>query len=163
VNTLPGAANTEARCDGVAEGIGNSDGTSTQLPLPSSDFGNPTAVAQAIKAALLEDDTVDGIITISTGDADSAASAIDQAGVGDKVQLATFDMDETQLNRIKDGKQLFCIDQQPYMQGYLAVSALFGLIQYGRELPQRPLLTGPAIINADNVDSAIAGAEAGVR
>jgi simple sugar transport system substrate-binding protein len=163
VNTLPGAANTEARCQGVADGIAESGGTSTQLPLPSSNFGNPTAVAQAIKAALLKDDSIDGVITISTGDAEAAASAIDQAGAGDKVALATFDMDENQLNRIKDGKQLFCIDQQPYMQGYLAVSMAYGYVQYGLDLPQRPILTGPAIISADNVDSAVAGAAAGVR
>ncbi|MFN8192519.1 MAG: sugar ABC transporter substrate-binding protein [Nocardioidaceae bacterium] len=163
VNTLPGAANTEARCQGVADGIAKSGGTSTQLPLPSSQFGDPTAVAQAIKAALLKDDTIDGVITISSSDAESAFSGIEQAGVGDKVDLGTFDMDENQLSRIKDGKELFCIDQQPYMQGYLAVSMLYGYVQYGLELPGKPLLTGPAIISADNVDSAIAGAKAGVR
>ena len=57
VNTLPGAANSEARCDGIAEGIKSSGGTSKQLPLPSSNFGNPTAIAQAVKAALLKDDS----------------------------------------------------------------------------------------------------------
>ena len=55
------------------------------------------------------------------------------------------------------------IDQQPYMQGYLAVSLLNGYLRYGLNLPQRPLLTGPAVIDAANVDSAIAGAKAGVR
>ena len=163
VNTLPGAANTEARCNGIAVGIKASGGTSKQLPMASSNFGNPTAVAQGIKAALLKDKTIDAVVTISTVDADSAASGIQQAGVGDKVKLGTFDMDETQLNRIKDGKQLFSIDQQPYMQGYLAVSMANGYLKYGLQLPQRPILTGPAIISADNVDSAIAGAKAGVR
>ncbi|TCO26154.1 simple sugar transport system substrate-binding protein [Kribbella steppae] len=163
VNTLPGAANTESRCRGVADGVKAGGGNSKQLPMPSSNFGNPTAVAQGIKAALLKDDTIDGVVTISTPDADSAASGIQQAGVGDKVKLGTFDMDESQLSRIKDGKQLFSIDQQPYMQGYLAVSMANGYLKYGLELPQRPLLTGPAIISADNVDSAIAGAKAGVR
>lgn len=163
VNTLPGAANTEARCQGVADGIAESGGKSTQLPLPSSQFGDPTAVAQAIKAALLKDDSIDGVITISSSDAESAFSGIEQAGVSDKVDLGTFDMDENQLTRIKEGKELFCIDQQPYMQGYLSVSMLFGYVQYGLELPGKPLLTGPAIISADNVDSALAGAKAGVR
>lgn len=163
VNTLPGAANTEARCKGIADGIAAQGGKSEQLPLPSSKFGDPTAVAQAIKAALLKDDSIDGVVTISTGDANAAASAIEQGGVVDKVRLGTFDMDDTQLDRIKNDKQLFSIDQQPYMQGYLAVSALYAYIQWGLELPQRPILTGPAIINKDNVDTAIAGAAAGVR
>jgi simple sugar transport system substrate-binding protein len=163
VNTLPGAANTEARCQGIADGIAESGGKSNQLPLPSSKFGDPTAVSQAIKAALLEDDSIDGVVTISTGDANAAASAIEQAGVGDKVKLGTFDMDDTQLDRIKKGDQLFSIDQQPYLQGYLAVSMLYGYIQWGLTLPQKPILTGPAVISADNVDTAIAGAAAGVR
>ena len=163
VNTLPGAANTEARCKGIADGIAKSGGKSTQLPLPSSSFGNPTAVAQAIKAALLKDSSIDGVVTISTGDADSAASAIDQAGATGKVKLGTFDLDPTQLKRIKAGTQLFAIDQQPYMQGYLAVSMLNGYTQWGLNLPQKPILTGPAIISKDNVDTVQAGADAGVR
>jgi len=163
VNTLPGAANTEARCDGIADGIAAKGGKSTQLPLPSSKFGDPTAVSQAIKAALLKDDSIDGVVTISTGDANSAASGIQQGGVADQVKLGTFDMDETQLDRIKNGDQLFSIDQQPYLQGYLAVSALYEYLKWGLELPQRPILTGPAIISSDNVDTAIAGAAAGVR
>jgi simple sugar transport system substrate-binding protein len=72
-------------------------------------------------------------------------------------------MDDTQLDRIKKGDQLFSIDQQPYLQGYLAVSMLYGYIQWGLTLPQKPILTGPAVISADNVDTAIAGAAAGVR
>jgi simple sugar transport system substrate-binding protein len=163
VNTLPGATNTEARCKGIADGIAKSGGKSSQLPLPSSSFGNPTAVAQAIKAALLKTPSLDGAITISAGDANSAANAISQANVGDKVKLASFDMDETGLQRIKDGKQLFSIDQQPYLQGYLAVSLLNGFVAYGLDLPTKPVLTGPGIVNKDNVDITMAGAKAGAR
>jgi simple sugar transport system substrate-binding protein len=163
INTIPGAANSEARCKGVADGIASSGGKSKQLPLPSSSFGNPTAVAQAIKAALLKDSSIDGVITISTGDADAAANGISQAGVGDKVKLGTFDVDPSQLKRIQSGKELFAIDQQPYMQGYLAVSMLNGFTQWGLNLPQKPILTGPAIIDSSNIATVNAGAAAGVR
>ena len=148
VNTLPGATNTEDRCKGIADGIAKSGGKSSQLPLPSSSFGNPTAVAEAIKAALLKDNTIDGVITISAGDANSAANAISQASVGDKVKLGSFDMDETGLQRIKDGTQMFAIDQQPYLQGFLAVSLLNGFVNYGLDLPTKPVLTGPGIVDA---------------
>jgi len=163
VNTLPGATNTEDRCKGIADGISKSGGKSSQLPLPSSTFGNPTAVAEAIKAALLKDSTVDGVITISAGDANSAANSIAQAGVGDKVKLASFDMDEAGLQRIKDGTQLFSIDQQPYLQGYLAVSLLNGYVNYGVDLPTRPVLTGPGIVDSANVEATLKGAAAGAR
>jgi simple sugar transport system substrate-binding protein len=163
VNTLPGATNTESRCKGIADGIGKNGGKSSQLPLPSSSFGNPTAVAQAIKAALQKDASVDGVITISAGDANSAATAISQAGVEGKAKLGSFDMDETGLQRIKSGTQLFAIDQQPYLQGYLAVSLLNGYVSYGLDLPTKPVLTGPGIVDASNVDTTMAGAKAGAR
>ena len=161
VNTLPGANNTEARCKGIADAMAKGGGKSSQLPLPSSSFGNPTAVSQAIKAALLKDRSIDGDITISAPDANSAASGITQAG--GKVKLASFDMDETGLQRIKDGSQMFAVDQQPYLQGFLAVSLLNGLVSYGLDLPTRPVLTGPGIVDASNVDATLKGAAAGAR
>ncbi|MEY4758344.1 MAG: hypothetical protein RJA34_3242 [Pseudomonadota bacterium] len=163
VNTQPGAVNQEARCKGLADGMAKGGGKATQLPLPASAFGNATAVAQAIKAALQKDKNVDGIITIGANDANAAATGINQAGLTGKVKLGTFDIDPANLQRIKDGTQLFCIDQQPYLQGYLAVSLLNGYVQYGLKLPTAPVLTGPGIVDKSNVDATVAGAAAGAR
>ncbi|MFI1484099.1 sugar ABC transporter substrate-binding protein [Streptomyces sp. NPDC020747] len=163
VNTVPGAANSEARCDGIADGAKTKGAKSKQLPLPSSNFGNPSAVTQAIKGALLNDDSIDALVTIGVQDADSAAAAIDQASASDKVKLGTFDLSDSQLNRIKAGKQLFAIDQQPYLQGFYAVSIANQYLSYGVLPPQNPLLTGPLLVTADNVAKAIAGTKAGVR
>lgn len=163
VNTLPGGVNQEARCQGVLDGATDGGSTSSSLNLPSTQFGDPSAVTQAIKGALLSDSTIDALITIGTTDADSAAAAIEQAGVVDTVKLATFDVSTASLDRISAGTQLFSIDQQPYAQGYYAVSYAFQLAAYGIYLPQSPLLTGPALITADNVDLVIAGTELGVR
>jgi simple sugar transport system substrate-binding protein len=162
VNTLPGT-NIEDRCKGIADGIAKHGGKSSQLPLPESTFGNPTAVAQAVKAALLKDTSIDGAITISAGDADSVANAISQAGVVGRVKLGSFDMNETGLQRIKDGKEMFAIDQQPYLQGFLAVSLLNAYVEYGLDLPTKPILTGPAIVSAANVDVTMVGVKAGAR
>ena len=49
------------------------------------------------------------------------------------------------------------------LQGYLAVSLLHGYVQYGLDLPTKPVLTGPGIVDASNVDTTIAGAAAGAR
>jgi len=72
-------------------------------------------------------------------------------------------MDETGLQRIKAGTQMFAVDQQPYLQGYLAVSLLNGFANYGLDLPTKPVLTGPGIVDAANVDATMAGAAAGAR
>jgi simple sugar transport system substrate-binding protein len=138
-------------------------GTSTQLPLPTTSFGDATAVAEAIKAELLKDETIDGVITISAGDADSAAIGIEQSGRQAGVSLASFDMNEANLARIKAGTQLFSIDQQPYLQGFLSVSILASAIDFGTSLPTFPVLTGPGIVDASNIDATLAGVKLGAR
>src|SRR5271170_4737172 len=163
VNTVPGAGNLEARCKGISDGISKAGATSTQLPLPASSFGNPTAVAEAIKATLLKDAAIDSVATISAGDADSAANGIQQAGLSAKVKLGSFDMNETTLDRIKAGAQLFAIDQQPWLQGFLAVSLSDGYFNYGLKTATSTILTGPGIVDASNIDATLAGAKAGYR
>jgi len=163
INTLPGTANIEARCKGVIDGITGKGGKGSALPLPSSSFGNATAVSEAIKATLLKDPTIDGVITISAGDADSAATAVDQAGNTGKTMLGSFDMNQAGLDRIKAGTQSFAIDQQPYLQSYLAVSLLASAIDFGTSLPTFPVLTGPGIVDKSNIDATLAGVSKGAR
>ncbi|MBU9697263.1 substrate-binding domain-containing protein [Rhodobacteraceae bacterium HSP-20] len=163
INTLPGTANIEARCKGVIDGITGKGGKGAQLPLPSTSFGDATAVAEAIKAELLKDETIDGVITISAGDADSAAIAVEQAGKTGTTLLGSFDMNQAGLDRIKGGTQLFSIDQQPYLQSYLAVSLLASHIDFGTDLPIFPVLTGPGIVDASNIDATLAGVAKGAR
>ncbi len=163
VNTVPGAANLEARCAGVIEGMTAGGGKAAQLPLPATSFGNPTAVAEAIKAAILKNPTVDGIVTISQADADAAANGIMQAGAQARVSLGGFDMNQTILDRIQHGAQLFAIDQQPYLQGFLATSVLFSHVAFGTQVPTQPILTGPAIVDASNVEATLAGLKQGAR
>ncbi len=163
INTLPGTANIEARYKGVIDGITEAGGKGAQLPLPSTSFGDATAVAEAIKAELSKDDTIDGVITISAGDADSAAIAVEQAGKTGKTMLGSFDMNQAGLDRIKGGTQTFAIDQQPYLQSYLAVSLLASAIDFGTDLPTFPVLTGPGIVDASNIEATLAGVAKGAR
>lgn len=162
-NTVPGAQNEEARCKGISDGEAKFGGKSTELEMPSTSFGNPTAVAQGIKAALLKNPSLQGVITISQADADSAASGLSQAGLTSKVKLGTFDLSTSNLDRIKAGTEMFAIDQQGYLQGYYSVSEAYQSLRYGLQLPQTELLTGPLLVTQANVGAAIAGTEAGVR
>ncbi len=163
VNTVPGAANLEARCKGVIEGMSAKGGTAKQLPLPATSFGDPTAVAEAIKATLLENAGIDGVITISATDADAAATGIKQADKTATVKLGTFDLNQSGLDRIKGGSQAFAIDQQPYLQSLLGVLLLNSHIDFGTNLPTAPVLTGPGIVDSGNIDATLEGVKKGVR
>lgn len=163
VNTLPGTANIEARCKGMIDAMTKAGAAAEQLPLPSTAFGDPAAIAEAVKAYITEKGDVDAALTIGAGEADAAAIGIDQAGKTGQVRLGSFDFNETTLSRIKDGKQAFAIDQQPYLQSLLAVTLLASSIDFGTALPTAPVLTGPGIIDAGNVDATIAGVKVGAR
>ena len=160
VNTLPGLANIEARCKGVKDGFG---GASESLNLPSSSFGDATAVTQAVKAAITKDTSIDGLVSIGDSDADSITEAITQAGVADKVLHGGINVNAQSLERVKAGTQFFAIDQQGYAQGYYATSYAFQLAAYAISLPIKELLSGPSLINSENVDKVLTGAKGGRR
>jgi len=163
VNHVPGAVNLEARCNGIAEGIAKLGATMVQLPLPASAAPNMAATAEAIKAELLKDPSIDAVATLGAQATDAAAMAIEQAGVGDKVSLSAWDMSASILDRIKSGKQLMAIDQQAYLQSFLATTMLAANIDFGLAIATNPVLTGPIIIDSSNIDATLSGVKAGVR
>ena len=163
VNTLPGAENLRDQCKGMTDGVIKQGGSGETLPLPMSTFGNPTAVAEALKAYLVQHPDIVGVYTIGNVDANSVAIAITQAGAADRVKLGGVNMDQTILDNIKAGKQMFAIDQQGYLQGFLAVSMLNSYFNYGLNIASRPILTGPGIIDAANVDATMSGVALGAR
>ena len=122
-----------------------------------------TGTAEAIRATLLQNPDIDGVITLSAGVSDAAALAIQQAGRSGAVTLGTFDMNQAVLNRIQSGEQTFAIDQQPYLQSLLAVTLLHSALRFGTDLPTAPVLTGPGIVDASNIESTLAGVALGAR
>lgn len=66
---------------------------------------------------------------------------------------------------MRDGSVQFAVDQQPYLQGYLAVDALWlyknnGNVSGGGAAP---VLTGPAFVTRTNVAEVARFAAAGTR
>jgi simple sugar transport system substrate-binding protein len=163
LNTLPGAANIEAFCSGFVDGIKSVGGEGSVLPLPATSFGSSTAVAQALRAHLLQHPEINAVFAIGNVDANSAVSGISQAGKAGQVKVCGMNFDESVLNNIKTGTQACAIDQQGYLQGYLAVSILNGVVNYGLSVPTREILTGPGIVDSANVDATLAGVAAGTR
>ncbi|RDD97792.1 substrate-binding domain-containing protein [Paracoccus pantotrophus] len=163
VNTVPGAASLETRCQGVIDGVNENGGAAKQLPLPASAHGDQTAVSEAVKSTLLQDETIDGVINIGAPDADATAIGIQQAGKQGQVIHGSFDMNGAGLGRVQDGSQKFIVDQQPYLQALLAVQLLASHIDFGTDLPTAPILTGPGIIDSSNVEATLQGVEKGAR
>lgn len=163
VNTLPGAANIEAFCNGFNDGLAAGGGTGSVLQLPATAFGDATAVAQAVRAHLLQNPEVDAMFAIGDADTNATVSGIQQAGKGGSVHVCGMNFNDSILANIQAGTQDCAIDQQGYQQGFFAVSILNNFVNYGTTIPTREILTGPGVIDASNVELVIAGVKAGAR
>ena len=74
------------------------------------------------------------------------------AGSGSSAKLGTFDTSKELVNAVKDGKVEWAIDQQPYLQGYLAVDSLWLHKTNGNEIGGgQAVLTGPSFVDSSNV------------
>ena len=156
VNQEVGNAALDQRCEGFADGLGG---------IPSEvvavDLADPTAAENAIAAALSDDPTIDGILTLGPTGAAPALAALEG---NDAVMLATFDLSPEVLTAIEDGTVLFAIDQQQYLQGYLGVLIVTQFAQYGL-LPGggEPILTGPGYVTQETAGQVTELSAEGIR
>ncbi|NVO27226.1 substrate-binding domain-containing protein [Donghicola sp. C2-DW-16] len=163
VNTLPGAANIEAFCSGFNAGVEATGGKGSVLQLPATSFGDATAVAQAVRAHLLQNPDIDALFAIGDADTNAAVSGIQQAGKTGQVHICGMNFNDSILANIQASTQDCAIDQQGYQQGFFAVSILNNFVNYGVTIPTREILTGPGVIDASNVELVIEGVKAGAR
>ncbi|MFF5156674.1 substrate-binding domain-containing protein [Streptomyces sp. NPDC000348] len=147
----------EARCAGVKKAFG---GTTENLYVDGTDM---RAVSGIISARLRQDPTIDEVVT---NGADFALTAVEAVSEADsEADVATFDLNEDLVDAVRGGNVQFAVDQQPYLQGYLAVDALWlyrtnGNISGGGVAP---VLTGPAFVTKANAASVAGFAADGTR
>jgi simple sugar transport system substrate-binding protein len=140
-----GSVSLEARCAGVKKGVANTE----NLQVNGED---DSAVTSAIQAKLAQDKSIDYVMTLGAPVALDALKAKDSAGSSAKV--ATFDLNTDAAQDIKDGKIQFSIDQQPYVQGYDSVQALYLYKKNGNDVGGgKPVLTGPSFVDSTNIDT----------
>ncbi|MEU5319260.1 substrate-binding domain-containing protein [Streptomyces sp. NPDC021056] len=147
----------EARCAGVKKTFG---GEMENLYVEGTDT---KAVAAAITAQLRQDPTVDEVVTNGAQFALTAVASVKDAG--SKARVATFDLNKDLVKAVESGAVEFAVDQQPYLQGYLAVDSLWlyrtnGNVSGGGVAP---VLTGPAFVTKANVDAVARFAANGTR
>lgn len=109
-----------------------------------------SAVLSSLEAKLKQDPSIDQVTTLSAPDAPIALQAVSAAGSSAKVN--TFDLNEQVAGEIKSGTVEFAVDQQPFLEGYLAVDALWLYKVNGDTVGGgQPTLTGPAFVDPSNI------------
>jgi len=138
-----GSVALEARCAGVkamAPGTENIQVEGTDDP----------SVTATLGAKLQQDPSIDYVVTLGAPIALDALQSI--ADSGSSAKLVTFDLNADAAKQIQDGKILFSVDQQPWLQGYMAVDSLWFYLTNKNELGGGgPVLTGPSFVDSTNI------------
>ncbi|MEL4358960.1 MULTISPECIES: substrate-binding domain-containing protein [unclassified Luteococcus] len=150
-----GNVGNESRCAGVKQVLP----TTETLYVTGTDIAD---VETKITAKLQQDKQIDTVLGLKASVALTAVKSVKEAKSSAKV--ATFDTNAELVKAIQDGSIAFAVDQQPYLQGYLAVDALWLYKTNGNSIGGgTATLTGPAFIDKSNVDSVATYAAAGKR
>ena len=150
-----GSVALEARCAGVKSAVPGTE----NIQVNGAD---DAAVTTTLQAKLSQDPSIDWIVTLGAPQALDAIKSVDQAGSSAK--LITFDLNTDAAQAIQDGKIEFSIDQQPYVQGFLAVTSLYLNIKNGNDMGGgQPVLTGPSFVDKTNIDKILPFAQKNTR
>jgi simple sugar transport system substrate-binding protein len=138
-----GQVQLEARCAGVQK-------TNPDTEILYVNGRDLPAVQQTIGAKLQQDASIANVVTLGADIALAAQkSATDAAS---KTKIVTFDLNADVAQQIQSGGILFSVDQQPYVQGYMAVTALWLNLTNGNDIGGGgPVLTGPSVVDQKNI------------
>ena len=150
-----GQVQLEARCAGVKQGAPDTE----NLFVNGRDL---PAVQQTIGAKLQQDSSITNVVTLGADIALAAQKS--KADSGSQAKIATFDLNTDVAKAIQSGDIAFTVDQQPYVQGYMAVTSLWLNLSNGNDIGGGgPVLTGPSIVDSKNIGPIIPFTENNTR
>ncbi|MFE6754110.1 sugar ABC transporter substrate-binding protein [Streptomyces sp. NPDC057684] len=139
-----GNVSLEQRCAGVRKTF---KGTVENLNVEGT---NAPSSQSSVEAKLQASKDIDAVVALGAPTAAVAVKAKQDAG--SEAEVDTFDLNAAVVKSLKAKDVGFAVDQQPYLQGYLAVDELWlyktnaNVIGGGK-----PVLTGPAIVTEQDV------------
>ena len=155
VNQEVGNVALDLRCEGFADGLGGE----VEVLSVSMD---PTEIGNAVQAYLTANPDTDGVLTLGPSAAEPTMAALEQMEMLDKVKFGTFDLSPGVLEAIDQGRMMFAIDQQQYLQGYLPIQLLRLHGLYGL-MPAGTVMTGPGFVTQENAAQVIELSAKGIR
>ncbi|MDA8033442.1 MAG: substrate-binding domain-containing protein [Actinomycetota bacterium] len=134
----PGSLNIQPRIDGAASVL-----RPAGVNFPEVATGALLSQeATATEAWYLGHKNVKFMYAVDAGSTSSAAAVVEKHNLKGKVFVGGFDFLPTTVGAVQSGSQLWTIDQQPYLQGFLPVLQLFMYNVSGGLVAPVPVDTG---------------------
>jgi simple sugar transport system substrate-binding protein len=150
-----GQVQLEDRCSGMKSAF--TGGTVDEI---FADGTDTSGYVSTIKAKLTQDPSIDAVVTLGP----ALGVAIGNELKGGKVKVATYAMNKDVYPMLLDGRIIFTIDQQPYLQGYMSIDGLWLYKRNGNVLGSgQSIATGPLVIDKANAAEVQKYSEAGTR
>ncbi len=150
INHLPEADNLKARCNGFLEAM-KERGIKAEVLKTTR---NPTDLKQDIEKYYNKNPDLDIFLTLGLEDVSPLDDFITEVGLQpDKITYGTFDLSRRIVDKIEDGKTLFAVDQQPYLEGYMVVQWLTWKIRHEFSPPAKIISTGPSFVDKSNIET----------
>lgn len=150
-----GHVGLENRCAGIKENV---PGTEI-LNVNGADM---TSVSSTVTAKLQSTPDADAIVGLGAPFTLTIVKSVKE--IGSKIKVASFDLNGDLAKAIADGSVEFTVDQQPYLQGYGSVDAIWlnkvGGFKVGGG---QQVYTGPAVVDKTNAGDVSKFAQAGIR
>jgi simple sugar transport system substrate-binding protein len=161
VNHEVGNLALDARCAGLRDALAAAGGSVQVLAV---DLADPDDTQQRVEAALAAGVDIDGILTLGPAAAGPTLAALRASGRSSEIVYGTFDPTPEVLRAVRDGEMLFAIDQQQYLQGYLAIVLMTKFLEI-RAVPGGGgvIATGPGFVTSETAGDVIELSERGVR
>ncbi|MFF1692646.1 sugar ABC transporter substrate-binding protein [Streptomyces sp. NPDC058257] len=139
-----GNVSLEQRCAGVKKTF---KGSVANLNVQGTDApGSQSSISAKLQATK----DIDAVVTLGAPIAAYSVKAKEDAK--SKAEVDTFDLNAEVVRRLKAKEVAFAVDQQPYLQGYLAIDELWLYKTNANVLGGgKPVLTGPAIVTEKDV------------
>jgi len=156
INQIAANPVLEQRCQGYIDAVTEAGGKAKMVILASEDIGNSQKVQAAVSAMLMQDQSIDGIVTLGVAVGVDALESVKQVrATGRAVDLGTMDLGNAVLEAVAAGEMSFASDQQPFLQGYYGVMIPLMYNKY-KMAPSGVISVGPYLVTQENAAAVLA-------
>ena len=134
------------RCAGFSKQLASSGGSVQTLHVNGAQLHQAQS---AIEQTLQRDHSITGVLATGIIGFEATGGALQALNDFGKVKFGTFDVSSADLTAVQNGQLLFVIDQQPFLEGYMAVQVAAFDVRYGQH-PYQPIYTGPSFVTKAN-------------